>query len=560
MGEDEKGLDPAEIRSLLDVGRGLVSEWRPEQVLRQVLETARELTGARYAALGVLDDSGRGLSRFETSGIDDETRARIGDLPRGHGILGELIRDPRPLRLSHLSEHPRSYGFPSGHPSMETFLGVPIVIRGEAFGNLYLTEKEGGGEFDEQDEQLASMLSDWAAIAIDNARSHERERLRALELEQALKGMRATVSLNRELTGVSDLERIFELVTKRGRALVGARDCALALIDAEDSLRLVAAAGEGDLGRPRNLDSESGPLRRALRSGESVLVDASTLEELDLGGRTGIVAPLRIRGRSLGALLAVDRSEEAAAGFDDDDVLSLSTFAVSAATAIGATQQVEEEKRRLSIASSERERARWARELHDETLQELGALRMLQESALRVDDPETMKRALAQASERVEGLIGGLQGLITELRPAALDQLGVAAAIESLIDRIASRGGPAVEVDIDLPAGEGAEARLDPELEATVYRIVQESLHNVVKHAEANHVRVVVEARDDRIGITVSDDGRGLNGGGSREPSLGFGLIGLRERASLVGGSLEVGDAPGHGTRVTADLPLLRRG
>lgn len=562
MERSETDLSAAQLHSLLEIGRALISEWRPEAVLHQVLETAREVTGARYAAIGVLDAAGGALQRFVTAGIDDELRERIGDLPRGHGILGELIRDPHPLRLARISDHPRSYGFPAEHPPMDTFLGVPVVIRGKVFGNLYLTEKRSGEKFDDRDEQLVILLADWAAIAIDNARSHEREQSRAVELERALRGMRATVSLNRELTGETDLERIFELVTKRGRALAGARGCVLLLEDGSERLRLAASAGE--CGSGESIESANpAPVRRALRSGEAARLDAATVSGLGFAGGTGAIAPLRVRGRSLGALVAIGRVGDESA-LDDDELLSLSTFAVSAAAAIDATRQVEEEKRRLSIAASERERSRWAREIHDETLQELGALRVIQESALRVDDPETMRRALKHASEQAERLIDGLQGLITELRPAALDQLGVAAAIESLVDRIESRSRLSIEADIDLPVGErGAEHRLDPELESTIYRIVQESLTNVVKHAGAEHARVVVEARDARIRITVSDDGRGFRSGArSSEPgpaSLGFGLIGLRERAELFGGSVEVANGGGRGTRLTADLPLVER-
>ena len=162
-------VDEHRLQRLIDVGRVLVSELDLEVVLKRVLEVARELTGARYAALGILDERRKALERFLTLGIDDETRAVIGDLPRGRGVLGILISDPKPLRLDKVGEHPRSYGFPPGHPPMGSFLGVPILIRGEAYGNLYLTEKE-GGEFSEADEQSAVILADWAAIAIDNAR------------------------------------------------------------------------------------------------------------------------------------------------------------------------------------------------------------------------------------------------------------------------------------------------------------------------------------------------------------------------------------------------------
>src|SRR3989442_1623942 len=164
------GLDEAGLRRLIDAGRSLVSHLELEPVLDELLETARDLTGARYAALGVLDKRRRELERFITKGIDTETHEAIGDLPRGRGVLGVLISDPRPLRLANVGDHPHSYGFPPAHPEMRSFLGVPVLIRGEAWGNLYLAEKHGGAEFTEADEAAIVVLADWAAIAIDNAR------------------------------------------------------------------------------------------------------------------------------------------------------------------------------------------------------------------------------------------------------------------------------------------------------------------------------------------------------------------------------------------------------
>ena len=181
----DENLDAQRLRRLLDVGRSLVSELDLEVVLERVLEAARELTGARYAALGVLDDDRQELARFLTGGIDDEAHRAIGDLPRGHGILGVLISDPRPLRLRGVGDHARSYGFPVEHPRMDSFLGVPVMIRGEVFGNLYLTEKP-DGEFDVADEQVLVVLAEWAAIAIDNAAGSARSPRRRDELERAL--------------------------------------------------------------------------------------------------------------------------------------------------------------------------------------------------------------------------------------------------------------------------------------------------------------------------------------------------------------------------------------
>src|SRR5688500_6848465 len=179
-------LDQAQLERILAVGRSLVSELDLESVLDQVLNAARELTCARYAALGVLDERKEELERFLFVGIDEQLRRRIGPLPRGRGVLGELIRDPKPLRMNYVRDHPRSYGLPIGHPPMTSFLGAPVRIRGEIFGNIYLTDKEGAEEFSDADERLVNVLAEWAAVAIDNARLYERAERRRSELERAV--------------------------------------------------------------------------------------------------------------------------------------------------------------------------------------------------------------------------------------------------------------------------------------------------------------------------------------------------------------------------------------
>ena len=179
-------LDSARLAALLEAGRGLVAQLEVDAVLEELLRIACDLTGARYAAIGVLDEQRRGLERFITRGVDPAERELIGDPPRGHGVLGELIRQPEPLRLEDVSDHPRSYGFPAHHPPMRTFLGVPVVIRGQPWGNLYLTEKD-GGPFDEADEAATVILADWAALAVDNARLYEDAARRRAEAERAVR-------------------------------------------------------------------------------------------------------------------------------------------------------------------------------------------------------------------------------------------------------------------------------------------------------------------------------------------------------------------------------------
>jgi len=235
-------IDAGRLTRLLDAGRGLLADLDVGLVLDRLLELGRELTGARYAALGILDEQRAELEQFLTTGIDEQTHRVIGDLPHGRGILGVLIDEPEPLRLHDVGVHPKSYGFPAGHQPMRTFLGVPIIIRGEAWGNLYLTEKEGGDDFTEADEASVVVLADWAALAIEHARLYENVDARRKDLERALRGFEATAAIARAVGGETDLDRVLELVVKRGRALIEARSV-LILLKEGDELRVASAAG-----------------------------------------------------------------------------------------------------------------------------------------------------------------------------------------------------------------------------------------------------------------------------------------------------------------------------
>lgn len=535
----ENPLTDERLDRLLDVGRSIVSELDLEKLLRRILDAARDLTGASYAALGILNEDKTGLERFLHAGIDDATRREIGPLPRGRGVLGELIRDPRPLRLADVGSHARSYGFPPGHPEMKTFLGTPVLVRGEAWGNLYLAEKKSGSEFDENDEELVVVLAAWAGVAIENARLYEGLDRRRDELEQAVRGLEASSDLSRTVAGGIDLEELLELIVKRGRGVVGAAGAILLLSDGS-KLEVAAAAGE----HPDGL------------IGRGVPDDDRWFAELQAGvpelrGLPTLHASLELRGRPRGLLVVLGGHGDSEFGVDDERVLS--SFAASAATTIVTVQAVEAEKLQLSLKASERERRRWARELHDETLQELGALRVL----LEVSGPDGQLPAESRrtAIEHVDRGIRNLQGLITELRPSVLDELGVGAAIESLAHQSSERSGIDVHADVDL-TGEwgGAPARLDPDLEATVYRLVQEAVNNAIKHASPRRISVTVSRSDATLEVVIVDDGSGFV---PKSAERSFGLIGMEERVSLAGGRLEIESEPGRGTEVHAELPLV---
>jgi signal transduction histidine kinase len=547
-------LDSDHLRRLIEVGRGLLADIRdPEAVLDHVLETAAQITGARFAALGILDESRQQLERFLTRGIDAEGRQAIGDLPRGRGILGILIEDPQPLRLSRIGDHPKSYGFPAGHPPMKSFLGVPVLIRGEVWGNLYLTDKA-AGDFTVGDEESAVILASWAAIAIENARLYQTVESRRGQLERAVMTSEAAGAITAAIGAETNLDRILELIVKRGRALLGARSVVLFLHEGAE-LVVAAKAGQATPAEGVRVPIDGSTAGEVLTRGAATEIsDAGSLKisPADFGvddAHSAVLAPLIYRGRPLGVLAAFDSGEDSPASSDAGTQV-LEGFAASAAIAVAVAQSAQEDRLRHSLDSAEAERKRWARELHDETLQGLAAVRMLLSGALR-DQPEAEgSPVLRDAIGQIEDEIANLRTIITELRPAALDELGVRPAIEALIDRRRTTDDLEVDLELALPQA-GSEPRLTPELETAVYRLLQEAMTNISKHAGAKHVAVRVLAGADTLEVEVSDDGAGFD---PDSASAGFGLVGMRERIALAGGSLTITRlAPG--TRVHATLP-----
>jgi signal transduction histidine kinase len=553
-------LDEHRLRELIDVGRGLVAELDQEVVLNRALEVACRLTGARYAALGVLDSNRVDLERFITRGIDEKTRETIGALPRGRGVLGLPIENPVPLRLADVGDHPRSYGFPPGHPPMGNFLGVPIVIRGQAWGNLYLTEKP-DGDFDEADEQSALILAGWTAIAVDNARLYADVGKQRDTLERAVRSLEATTEITRAVGGETDLGRILETIAKRGRALVEARSLLILLEDGGE-LRVAAAAGEFENHSELRLlvaGSVPGQVFQSRQAARLRDLDPTRLVEADsLGmGDESLLVPLIFRGESVGVLVALDPlAEEAEFGLESERVLG--SFAASAATAVATAQSAAKDSVSRSIEAAERERGRWARELHDESLQSMAGLRVVLSAARRGGDPGDVDDLLAQAIEQVDTTIAEMRRLIADLRPATLDELGLGAALEALVERLGWGGVLDVGLRVELAEdGEGKPVRFLAQIEDTVYRLVQEALTNVAKHAGVDRAEVEVIEAEGRIRVLVEDRGRGFDSGGE---TGGFGLLGMRERVMLAGGVLSVRSAPGSGaTTITATLPAQHR-
>ena len=534
------------MRALLEAGVALTSELSLDALLQRLVETAADLTEARYAALGVIDASGTELERFVTTGIDPETHAAIGELPRGRGILGVLIRNAEVLRLHDLTEDPRAVGFPPNHPPMRTFLGVPVHLRGVAYGNLYLTEKAGGADFTREDEEIVTLLAGQAAVAIENARLYESATRWSQQLE-------SLVEVGTALTRETELPGLLNLITRRLRELIGARLVLIALpLDGE--VRIAAADGEGardflDLRFDRS-SSKSGRVldRRRSERLDSVIDDPEVDREFarKMGIRTALYVPLLVGDRAIGVVqafdkLAVDRR------FSNDDLRVAETFAAQAAIAVDTTARVTRDALRRAVQGQELERRRLARELHDETGQALTSI-LLGLRALE-EGPEDVASRVESLRAQVVQTLRDVRRLAIELRPTALDDFGLAAAIERLSSTFAERTGISIELESGL-----SDERLPSEVETVLYRTVQEALTNVVKHAAAEHVSILLRKKEGAVIAIIEDDGRGFTP--ESRSDGGLGLVGMRERIALVNGRFEVESAEGRGTTLLVEVPV----
>ena len=536
------------LRVLVDAGITLSSELSLDALLQRIVETAAQLTGARYAALGVIDKSGQSLERFLTTGIDEETFAAIGDLPRGRGILGVLIREARTLRLHDIADDPRSVGFPPHHPPMRGFLGVPILLRGVAYGNLYLTEKGDGEDFSEEDEELTQLLAAQAAVAIENARLYE----------SSTRWLRQLESLNEiglALASELELEPLLALVARRLRELVGARLVLIALPE-RDALRIAAAEGDGSYGIiGMRLEFAASKAGRVLERAHSERVDAVLEDpEIDqpaarrLGVHSGLYVPLVVRGRGIGVLIAHDKRGPTPA-FSDDDLRLAETLAARAAIAVDLSERVSRDAMRRVVEAQELERQRLARELHDETGQALTSILLGLKPLEQSVGTDEARAAVASVRELVVSTLQDVRALAVELRPAALDDFGLVPAVERLTATFGEQSG--LRIDLEAQLGE---ERLPSEVETALYRVVQEALTNVVKHAGAGHVSVLLSRKNGAVVAVIEDDGSGFDPAGTREDALG--LAGMRERVGLVGGRLQIESTSGVGTTLVAEVPV----
>jgi signal transduction histidine kinase len=427
---------------------------------------------------------------------------------------------------------------------MHSFLGVPILLRGVAYGNLYLTEKPGG--FTDEDEELVSLLAAQAAVAVENARLYE----------SATRWSRQLESLNeigQALLGELELEPLLDLIATSLRELLGARVVLIALPEGDD-FRIRAVSGNDAL-RGSAFGRSTSKGGRVFARGRSERVDDLIDDpEIDqeltrgFGARTGLFVPLVVRSRPIG-IVAVHDKLEGTGLFTDDDLRLAEQFAARAATAVDLSERVQSDSLRRVLSGQELERRRLARELHDETGQALTSILLGLKSVEEAKDPASIEQAARHLRELIVATLQDVRRLAVELRPKALDDFGLVPALERLAETISERSGIPVQIAAQL-----GDERLPGEIETTLYRLVQEALTNVVKHARAKHVSILLVRRQDRVTAVVEDDGQGFDPQTTREDALG--LVGMRERIGIVGGRLNVESRPDAGTTIAVEVPL----
>ncbi|RLK58103.1 GAF domain-containing protein [Actinokineospora cianjurensis] len=514
------------LQGLLDAVMAVGAGLELDSTLQRIVRAATDLVDAQYGALGVLGDGG--LSRFVHEGIDAGTRSRMGHLPEGRGLLGLLIEHPEPIRLTDLAKHPASVGFPPNHPPMGSFLGVPVRVRGEVFGNLYLTEKR-GGPFTADDEAVVQALAAAAGVAIENARLFERSRDRE-------RWLTAAGEVNTQLLAGASQGETLDLIARRVLELTEA-DCALILLVDEttrDLLRVGAATGEVSA----ELDvSAYGPLIEAVLRAEQPRAVADLSVEVEFGALgPAVVVPLRTAG---GVLLAA--REKGARTFGADTAPMLASFAGQAAVALELAEK-QRAQRMLDVLA---DRDRIAQDLHDHVIQRLYATGMsLQGTLRRIEDPE--------ARARVHRSVEQLDQTVREIRTSIFDLQAVddsASLRRRLLDVVAEVGAGAATSPAVSMAG-AIDTLVRPEVGEHAVAVLREALSNAVRHSGAAEIVVEVSAGD-ALAVTVRDNGVGVGA-----PLRRSGLENMRRRAEQCHGRFEVESSESGGTAVRWEVPL----
>ncbi|HVX43846.1 MAG TPA: GAF domain-containing sensor histidine kinase [Mycobacteriales bacterium] len=529
------------LRDLLEAVVAVGSQLELSEVLRRIVQVAVRLTDARYGALGVLDqDDPDRLSAFVHTGMDDDAVERIGHLPEGHGILGVLIRDPQPLRLTDLADHPDSYGFPEGHPPMKTFLGVPVAIRGQVFGNLYLTEKRSGAGFTDIDEQVIVALASAAGIAVDNARLFE-------ATYQRERWLQAGSEVMARLLAGDPVEDVLGLIARNAKELVTGDLAYIGVRNDDGSLSVETADGlAADTLLGRYIPPTSMAAWVLTQNSPVALPDARqdsrVWQEIIAAARIGpaLFAPLRADGVGIGTLVVANRAGRPS--FTAEDISMVESFAAQAGLAL-TLGRAAADRERLAVLE---DRERIARDLHDLVIQRLFAAGMtLQGQVPRASNAE-QRRALLDVVESLDQTIVEVRTTIFALQSAGTESTSLRARIVAVADEASGSLGFAPSLHLTGLI----DTDVDDQIAENLLAVVRETLSNAARHSKATAVEVSVVV-DDQVTVRVKDNGVGIGDSGRRS-----GLHNLGERAEALGGSFVPAVAGGGGTELVWRVPL----
>jgi len=544
-----------QLAALNEASLSLTSELSLEAVLQKVVDLSRQVVQARYGALGVLDQEGR-IQEFITSGISPKERKRIGRPPEGTGLLGLIMREGRTLRVAEVSAHPQSGGFPPHHPVMHSLLGLPIVYKGRTIGDLYLTDKQGGTEFTEEDQDAVTLFAAQAAVAIENARLYEEERRRAQE-------WRSLFELGEQVAASLDLNALLETVVQRAQELIRTDAAMLTLLSPDrDELVIAASVGLRTKGM-RNLHVPVGPPRAEPppeEEGPVIIEDYLTdprrttppiPEIVEEQLVSFIAARFAAKGKLLGVLHVANRTHTQ---FSEHDGRLLQAFANLAAIAVENARLYEQVQ---SLAVLE-ERQRIGMDLHDGVIQSIYAVGLnLEECSEEVfNQPHDVRARLEEAINNLNQVIKDIRSYIFDLRPHALDSAGFTDALSALVREM--RVNSLIEANLVVDGGRDLASKLTEEQVTNLFHIAQEALANVQKHARASAVEARLTTRNGVLRLAISDNGVGFAPGRGADPSH-RGLRNMAERAQGLGGRFSVQSAPGQGTSVAAEIPIRNR-
>ena len=533
------------MSQLLDAVVAMSADLQLADVLGRIVESATALVDARYGALGVISSDGERLVEFVTRGVSVEERARIGHPPRGHGILGLLIRDPQPRRLRDIAAHPDSYGFPPNHPEMHTFLGTPIRIRDEVFGNLYMAEKQGADDFTDEDEAVLVALAAAAGVTIENAR--------LFDASKRQRGWSDAVSeITQLLLESEDEDAALGLVARHALSLSRAAACLVAIVGDEGELEVRADARAEDLGRA--VDGTTtfvAPMWAEVRSAKQPILLAPATAAETTPWRQEVIAAIGSAGSGPTAVLPLPPGhgdvgalvvswDEESEGLPRESMPSLTDFAQQAGLALLAGRA--QRDRALMALLDDRDRI--ARDMHDHVIQRLFATGLSLQSAGRLATHPAVQPRIEDAVDEIDAAIKEIRQAIYQLhrpvRPAETSE-----RLETLTGSFDEALGFAPQLEVQGPLDE-----LPPVIAADVLAVVREGLANAAKYAAATGLEVRVTVDDESVCVEVSDDGRGFDPARARG-----GLVNLAERASTRGGTFDIRPAEPHGTVLRWSIP-----